>query len=74
MDKFLEMLKDCENTMVPNISVTENGAIGYKTTGNKLVDLNFALSSMRNMDDDEIWFRFLDAYQSVLDVSFQHYS
>ena len=62
MDKFLEMLKDCENTMVPNISVTENGAIGYKTTGNKLVDLNFALSSMRNMDDDEIWFRFLDAY------------
>ena len=46
----------------PNVSVTENGAIGYETTGKALLDLNFALSSMRNMSDNEIWAKFLKAF------------
>ncbi len=28
-----------------NVSVTENMALGYKTTGKKLLDLNFAVAS-----------------------------
>ena len=29
---------------------TENGALGLRTTGTALLDLNFKLSSYRNMD------------------------
>ncbi|ORX63641.1 hypothetical protein BCR32DRAFT_273374, partial [Anaeromyces robustus] len=45
-----------------NISITENGAIGYKTTGKELVDINFALSSMRNMNDDAVIEKFVKAF------------
>ena len=40
------MIQTVENTK--NFSTTENGALGYKTTGSKLVDLNFRIPSMRN--------------------------
>lgn len=43
-------------------SVTENGAIGHKTTGKALVDLNFGISSFRQKDDKEIEDAFLNAY------------
>lgn len=33
---------------------TENGAIGYKSTGNMLVDLNFSIPEMRGMDANAI--------------------
>jgi len=41
-------------TVNNNISITENGAIGYKTTGKELLDMNFAISSMRKMSEIEI--------------------
>lgn len=62
MSNFMDQLKIAAGRMQPNVSVTENGAIGYKTTGKALVDCNFMLSSMRNMDEKEIWDRFLTAY------------
>ena len=31
-----------------NYQLTENGAVGYKSTGKVLTDLNFRVSSMRN--------------------------
>jgi len=62
MTDFMSALKDSAEAALPNVSVTENGAVGYKTTGNKLLDLNFMLSSMRNMDEEEIWIRFMQAY------------
>lgn len=31
-----------------NVSITENGAIGYRTTGKELLDLNFMTSSLRS--------------------------
>ena len=61
-DSFMAGLKNEAEKLQPNVSVTENGAIGYKTTGKALLDLNFMLSSMRNMKEDEIWSRFLAAY------------
>lgn len=62
MNDFMSALTKASEALQPNVSVTENGAIGYKTTGKALVDLNFMLSSMRNMGADEIWSRFLLAY------------
>ena len=45
-----------------NYSVTENGAIGYRTSGKELVDLNFAVSSMRGMSEENIYNKFTKAY------------
>lgn len=41
-----------------NISVTENGAVGYRTTGRSLLDLNFAVASLRRATEQEIADRF----------------
>ena len=61
-NNFIESMQKVAFDTNPNVSVTENGAIGYKTTGKALLDLNFRLSSMRNMDENEIWADFLKAY------------
>ena len=45
-----------------NFSVTENGAIGYASSGKKLLDLNFATSSLRHESEEGIADRFEDAY------------
>ena len=37
-----------------NTSVTENGAVGYRTTTKALLDLNFRVSSLRNRSESEI--------------------
>ena len=62
MSDFMSVLAKNAYWIQPNVSVTENGAIGKKTTGKALLDCNFALSSMRNMSPDEIWEKFLLAY------------
>ena len=56
--KMNETLTNSEN----NVSITENGAVGYRTTGKKLVDMNFAVSSMRDMGEDAIRFRFAELF------------
>ncbi len=45
-----------------NVSITENGAIGYKSSGTNLVDINFAISSMRNMGEEAIVQKFVKAF------------
>ena len=45
-----------------NVSVTENGAIGYRTTGKNLLDINFAIASLRKMPDMEVVNRFKKAF------------
>ena len=45
-----------------NICVTENGAVGYRTTGKELLDLNFAVASLRKMSDEEVANRFKRAF------------
>lgn len=37
-----------------NVSVTENGALAYRTSGKNAVDFFFKVSSYRNMDESEI--------------------
>lgn len=41
---------------------TENGALGYQTTGKKLLDLNFSVASLRKKSEQEIINKFMDAY------------
>lgn len=45
-----------------NVSITENGAVGYRTTGKNLLDLNFAVASLRKMPDSEVSKRFKKAF------------
>ena len=58
---FLTSMKD---TLLEehNLSRTENGAFGYRTTGKELLDLNFAVSSLRREMPQEIQNRFWKAY------------
>ena len=51
-----------KNTLANEISVTENGAIGYKTSGKALLDLNFSVSSLRKADKETIEKKFSDAF------------
>lgn len=55
MDSLKQTLDDAP-------SVTENGAVGFKTTGTKLLDINFTISSMRNMSEADIINKFMCAW------------
>lgn len=56
---FTEALK---STLDDAPSITENGAVGYKTTGKALLDLNFAVSSLRKASETDIENRFMKAF------------
>lgn len=59
--EFMNAIKNTLNNEM-NISITENGAVGYRTSGKELLDLNFAVASLRNMDESEIVRRFKKAF------------
>lgn len=52
----------CYMKRYQNCSVTENGAVGYRTTTHALLDLNFMVSSLRNRDEEFIINEFVKAY------------
>ena len=58
---FMNNLKETLNEEF-NTSVTENGALGYKTSGKELLDINFSVSSMRNMNEIDIVDKFVKAF------------
>lgn len=45
-----------------NVSITENGAVGYRSTGKALLDLNFSIPQMRNESEEEICTRWAKVY------------
>ena len=53
MDRFLSSVKSLIDE-INNVSVTENGAIGYSTSGKTLVDINFSVASLRNVPDKDV--------------------
>ncbi len=70
MDKdFLSMASQTIVDSEDNLSVTENGARGFKSTGKALVDINFAVSSLRGADDDTIISKFSAACAENLDLA-----
>ena len=59
--EFMSAIKNTLNNDM-NVSITENGAVGYRTTGKELLDLNFAIASLRKMNDMEVAKRFRKAF------------
>lgn len=58
MSTFSENLKN----QINNFSETENGAGGYATTGHHILDITFAVSSLRNASEQDIINQFNLAY------------
>ena len=56
---FMENLKSELNN---ETQLTENGAVGYRTSGKKLLDLNFSITSLRNNSKSQIVDKFVDAF------------
>lgn len=61
MTSFYDQLQKTICDGPSNVSITENGAVGYKTSGKKLLDLNFAVSSLRSVPDSDIERKFAEA-------------
>jgi hypothetical protein len=59
MSNFMSAIK---NELNNELSYTENSALGYRTTGKKLLDLNFSVASLRRASEQEIINKFMDAY------------
>ena len=72
---FMNAMKSTMNNEF-NVSVTENGAVGYRTTGKDLLDLNFAVASLRKMPDMEVVKRFKKAFceDKVLAIKWLFYA
>lgn len=58
---FVNNLKETLNEEF-NTSTTTNGAIGYRTTGKELLDINYSVSSMRDMNEQEIVDKFIKVF------------
>ena len=58
---FMTAIQDTLNDKY-NISISENGAIGYCTSGKELLDLNFAVASLRGASEQEIIDKFTKAF------------
>lgn len=56
----MSFMNALENEM--NISVTENGTVGFNSSGKALLDLNFAVSSLRNASESEVANKFIKAF------------
>lgn len=65
---FYDAMKTTRNKIY-RTERTENGAVGYKTAGKVLLDLNFAISSMRWMDEQEIVRLFSAAWKEDQDLA-----
>lgn len=58
----MEFMSAIKNELDNEKQLTENGAVGYRTTGKKLLDLNFSVASLRSASEQEIINKFMDAY------------
>lgn len=68
---FMEQMQDTMDR-ASNISVTENGAIGYKTSGKALVDFNFAVSSMRKETEMKVLSSFKKVFEENPEVALRY--
>lgn len=59
----MSFMSNLKTTLDENsFALTENGALGYSTSGRKLLDLNFAVTSFRNKSDKAIEDAFAKAF------------
>ena len=62
-------LVEKELKKIDNTSITENGAIGYKTSNYALLDLNYAVSSLRHSNEEEIHLLFDEAFNENIEYA-----
>ena len=58
----MSFINAIKNEMDNEKQLTENGAVGFRTTGKKLLDLNFSVASLRSASEQQIIDKFMDAY------------
>lgn len=58
----MDFMDEMKKTLNDEKTLTENGAVGYRTTGKELLDLNFAVASLRSASDVEIVEKFTKAF------------
>jgi len=51
-----------KNELNNEIKLTENGALGYKTSGKELLDINFKASSLRDESESNIYIQYKKAF------------
>ena len=60
----MNFMNEMNKTQDMNTRVyTENGALGYKTTGKYLLDLNFSVASLRSMGANQVFAKFEKAFE-----------
>lgn len=62
LDSLLTTYTD-PNSPFNNMTMTANGANVYKTSGSKLVDINFAIGELRSASEENIIKKFRDAFE-----------
>lgn len=58
----MSFMNAIKNELDNEKQLTENGAVGFRTTGKKLLDLNFSVASLRSASEQQIIDKFMDAY------------
>lgn len=58
----MSFMNAIKNELSNETKLTENGAVAYRTSGKKLLDLNFAVASLRGASEQTIIDKFMDAY------------
>lgn len=56
------MINDLKRELNKELITTENGALGFRTSGKELLDLHFKTSSLRNATNEQICKLFVKAY------------
>lgn len=72
----MSFMNAIKNELDNETCLTENGSVGFRTTGKKLLDLNFAVASLRSASEQVITNKFMDAYYEnpVLAMKWLFYS
>ena len=58
-----------EKILKKNKVLTENGGVGYETSGNALVDMNYKVASYRGATEDQILSDFLKAFAETPELA-----
>lgn len=66
---FLKSMESIANARTPAKTRTENGALGYKNTYHPILDMNFRMSSYRQMVDEDIIKDFRMAFKDDPDIA-----
>lgn len=65
----MSFYSDMEQILNKRKTLTENGGVGYETSGNSLVDMNYKVSSYRTADEGTILADFLKAFAETPELA-----